>query len=43
MGVGIIDRDHEVNVLATMCSTKPFIVDPTIVEGYGAWKTPEFG
>jgi hypothetical protein len=36
MGVGVIVRDHEVNILAAMCSSKPIIVYPIVVEAYAA-------
>lgn len=42
MGVEVIFRDHEGNVLANMCSSKPYIFDPIVVEAYAAWKVVEF-
>jgi hypothetical protein len=30
--MGIIVRDCEGNVLASMCATKSFVIDPTIAE-----------
>jgi hypothetical protein len=36
ISVGVIVRDHEGNVLATMCSPKPYIIDQTIEETYAA-------
>jgi hypothetical protein len=30
MGVGIIVRDHNGHVWASMCTTKPYVTDPTV-------------
>lgn len=38
MGVGIIARDHERKVMASMCTTKPYIFDPEVTD----WKGVEF-
>jgi ribonuclease HI len=37
MGVGIIIRTHEGEVMATKCSTKPYITDPQTAEVVAAW------
>jgi hypothetical protein len=37
MGVGIIFRTHEGEVMATECSTKPYITDPQTAEAVAAW------
>ena len=42
MGVGFIVRDHEGKVIATMCSSMKFIINPTMVEDYVAWKVVVF-
>jgi hypothetical protein len=42
MGVWVIVRDQEENVLASVCSLKHFIVDPTVAEAYVAWKVMKF-
>ena len=36
MGVGIIVRDYEKKVLATMCSSRKFIINPIVTEAYAA-------
>jgi hypothetical protein len=36
MGVVIIIRDHNGEVCASSCSTKPYVVDPSVVEALGA-------
>jgi len=38
IGVGIIARDHEGKVMASMCTTKPYISDPEVTD----WKGVEF-
>lgn len=38
MGVGVIAHDASGAVLATMCTTVPFITDPAIAEVMGVWK-----
>lgn len=43
MGVSIIVWDHKGQVLATICSSKPYITNPTIVEAHAAWKVEKFG
>jgi hypothetical protein len=42
MGAGFIFRDHEGKVIAIMCSSMKFIIDPTMVEDYVAWKVVVF-
>lgn len=43
MGVIVIVIDHDGNDLATMCSFKPYIIDPTLlVETYAVCKAVEF-
>ena len=42
-GSGIIVRDYERNILATMCTTKSFIIDPTVAVVVAAWKAVKFG
>lgn len=34
MGVGIIVRDYVVQVMATMCSSKPYSMDSTVAKAY---------
>jgi ribonuclease HI len=41
MGVGVMVRDTK-GVLATMYTTVPFIIDPTIAEAISAWKAIVF-
>jgi hypothetical protein len=43
MGVGIIVRDSMCRVVAVMCSTLPYIKDPTVAEAIGAKRAVEFG
>lgn len=43
MGVSVIARDHEGKVLATLCSSKPYITNPTVADAFFAWKAVEFG
>jgi hypothetical protein len=43
MGVGAIVRYHEGKVMATMCSSMKFIIDPTMGEAFAAWKAMVFG
>lgn len=38
IGVGAIARNHKGNVLASLCSSKPYISDMTVAEAYAAWK-----
>lgn len=38
MGVGVIARDERGLVVAFMCTTIPFITDPSIAEAVAAWK-----
>lgn len=40
--VGVIVKDHEGKVLATMCSSKPYITDLIVVHAYAIWKAVEF-
>jgi ribonuclease HI len=42
MGVGVVARNHNGDVVGAMCMTKPHIVDPTTAEAVGAWQTVEF-
>jgi transcription initiation factor TFIIIB Brf1 subunit/transcription initiation factor TFIIB len=42
MGASFIVRDHEGKVIAIMCSSMKFIIDPTMVEDYVAWKVVVF-
>lgn len=42
MGVQITFRNQERHVLASMCFTKQFIIDPTTAEAYFAWKAVKF-
>lgn len=42
MGVGVIIRDHEENVMAFMYSLKQFIIDLIVVEAFTAQKTVKF-
>jgi hypothetical protein len=38
----VIVRNYKENVLATMCTTKRFIIDPPVTEVVAAWKAIEF-
>lgn len=38
MGVAIIAKDHEEKVLASMCSTKPYISNLFVPKAVAAWK-----
>jgi hypothetical protein len=38
MGIGVIARDHEGNVLAMLCTKKEHISDPTMAEAVVAWR-----
>lgn len=38
MGVGIIVRDSDGAVVAALCSTIPYIFDPTLAEGVSLWR-----
>jgi hypothetical protein len=38
----VIVRDRDDNVLATMCFSKLYIINPTVAEQYEAWKTLKF-
>jgi len=42
MGVGVIARDAEGFLLASMCATLPFITDPIVIEARAIWKTVIF-
>lgn len=42
MGVRVIATYCEGNVLVTMCTIVPFIIDSTIAEAVAAWKAVEF-
>lgn len=42
MGVGILAHDSGGYVVATMCTTIPFITDPTMAEATAAWKAVLF-
>jgi hypothetical protein len=37
MGVGIIARNHEKGI-ATICLSKPYIIDLTVAKAFAAWK-----
>jgi ribonuclease HI len=41
MGIGIIARDHTGSVLASACSSRPHITNPTVAEAIAAWKLAE--
>lgn len=41
MGMVVKARNYQGKVLATMCTTMSFIIDPTIVEALAAWKAVE--
>lgn len=38
----VIVRNYKGNVLATMCTTKRFIIDPPVTEVVAAWKAVKF-
>ena len=38
MGIGIIASDHDGAVLVTVCASRPYVTDPTIVEAIATWK-----
>ncbi|GLT70003.1 hypothetical protein SLA2020_421080 [Shorea laevis] len=38
MGVGVIVRDSDGAVVATLCSLVPYISDPTLAEGVALWR-----
>lgn len=42
MGVGVIARDVEGLILASMYTTVPFITDPSVVEAVATWKAVVF-
>lgn len=42
MGVGIIARDHEDKVKASLYTIRPYIFDPTTAEAVAVWKVVEF-
>jgi hypothetical protein len=42
MGVRVITRDVEGFVLAAMCITVPFSIDPIVAEAVAAWKAVKF-
>jgi hypothetical protein len=41
IGVGIVIQDHKGVVRATMCSSKPYVSDPTVAEALGARQAVE--
>lgn len=43
MGASVIVRDYEGKVMATMCSSMIFIIDPTVAEAFAALKAVAFG
>lgn len=43
MGVGVLVRDCEEKVMATMCSPHAYIIDLTMEEAFEAWKAVLFG
>jgi ribonuclease HI len=43
MGVGVVARDHNGNVVGALCCMRPFISDPTTAEAVGAWQAVMFG
>jgi len=44
MSMSIIIRNHEGKVVAsTMCSSKPYIMDPTVARDFAALKAAKFG
>lgn len=42
MGVGTIIRNAEGTIMAIMCTTVPFITDPTVTEAVALWKVASF-
>ncbi|GLT53268.1 hypothetical protein SLA2020_265510 [Shorea laevis] len=42
MGVGVIARKARGLVVVSMCTTIPFITDPSIAEAVAAWKVAVF-
>lgn len=40
--VSVIVRDHEGKVLAIMCYSKVYIIDPTIAKAFITWKAVKF-
>lgn len=42
MGVGIVARDHDGQVVAALSTPRCFITDPTTAEAMGVWKVAEF-
>ena len=42
MGVGIVIRNHEGEVVAAKCCTKPHIIDPLVAKIVAAWSTAQF-
>jgi hypothetical protein len=38
MGVGVIIRDYEEKVLATMCSIMRYITNSAVAEAFAAWQ-----
>lgn len=42
MGVGAIVRNYSRNMLASLCSSKPYITDPIVDEAYATWKAVKF-
>jgi hypothetical protein len=42
MGVGVIVWDDAELVLVSMCTTAPFIFNPTVAEAVAAWKAVVF-
>jgi len=42
MGVGIIARDHNGHVRASMCTITPYVLNSTVAEALAAWQGVEF-
>jgi hypothetical protein len=42
IGMGILARDHDGQVIAAMCSSKPFLLDPVSAEAFAAWRMAGF-
>jgi hypothetical protein len=38
MGVGIIARDHNGHVRASMCTITPYVLDSTVAEAFAVWQ-----